>query len=532
MKKTLITLFLLLPMLASAQMLRSHINTPDDVEGTSEAMHQLNLEQRNWRISPPSQLEFDNLAKRIRKQMEKHPEDRASGYIRLGQMYRWEGNGGQFRDLQVTIDCYHKALNYLTRPQDAPFRNMVKGLLGLTYTTPGSTQDLYAAHAYLLDNYREGFASTSTLANMYLFGWGVPQDAFLATCLFNLSNHNGLSASANQLEFIKMLVEDPTLMDKYQDAYKDYEKASYIFTEGFGTRMLPAAKKGFFLAQYQLGFNFSFERRGSIDEIREVGYRWLKASANAGYAPALYRLAMHCEEHMIDTVTGKKMIPADNGNYTPEQYQRIESQVESLVRRAAAMNYVPAQQELGLRFMNAVRDPNLTVDYFQAQYWLTVCSIYGYTRAKKELQQLEQIMAQRGIKISPEDAILNQQTAIAMVLQDCQSVDNILDAIIYNPSSAQLLPPSQFDKMMEFPDSVLTKMYAAGVQKGLEHEYQTAEVYLVVYQYYERIVKEMAAHPEHYSPNLKRHFQLLLRRIRTRSAFLPYTLITTPSKYE
>lgn len=484
--------------------------------------------------------DFDKYVKKARKLIKRNEEDRACGYLVLGNLYHELKCNQRHNDSLAVIYYDLSEPLFDQQPQNKPFRNALDFYRGNMFLRNGPLQDTY--HAYL--HYSTLFHSNPkmglNLCRMYLYGWGVESDFFLATVLLDICALEGYMSAHCLLSYIRHIAMHPEELVTKARSYAAFENYSYldnVIFDGKGESLSPltqSAEWGNPMAQYFMGLYYS--QRNCVlppnTTRRNEIYRWNRASADQGFGPALSGLAVHCFLMTIDPDQGDIFTPDSNGKYSIEDRCSIQSKIEELFQEAEQKEYLPAMHNLAEQYMNDEDDPCITTDFEQAYFWGRVTEMKGSSMAGDFLRRLNKVMKAHNYELSDETRRKLDQRASSRAFDNQYRMLDIVQHLARDPEMRYPSGRHSDNLRMNIPDSVITQLRAQGVTPGTEQSFFRAELYKMVYDMYSDRAAAVAKNIEQgNSDNRIIYFQRMMKYIREQAHTIPYCFITA-SKWE
>lgn len=504
---------------------------PNYVQGTSREMQALDNEVRGWKNKAQSVENFKRVEKRILQQIEKNPADRAEGYLRLGQMHRLQFCPEACSD-SLAILYYKKAEKELTRPCDTMFKQATLAFLARSYMLPGKHQNLYMSQQYFLRNMKYSTRQSAEIAYVYLFGWGVAPDLFLAAHFFMQGT---LSVGENQnsilLYYIDYLINHKEELKEKHNNYAPLEDFAYIYCieNSIYRCIYPlslSAELGNAAAQDLLGYRYSYDMAGMSDRSNKLeGFRLLRNSANKGFDESLYLLGNHCMVHSMDVDKGDIYTTDDEGNYRLEDQKAIANGALRLMQKAALQGNVKAILSLADIYTNTYHDPAIETDYSKAFYYVKAAKALGARMTSRDIEkELRKEMKANNVTISEEDSIFLTHNAQNLALEILFNHSSLLDRII---AEGDIKHPQGGDRSrikVDVPEEIMKEVHKKNPQVT-DADYMKAEAYAMVYNTYLEKLKQLSNENPTYSNQFRRFLQQMMVRVRERSEKLPYNLI-------
>jgi len=330
----------------------------------------------------------EGIEKRIAAACEGHPEA-WKGYRVLGELFLMRGNRSKARDYFLKAD---KALPADDKSPDrcAIWNNL--GALALTMGRGDEAIEYYLKSAAVVPAFFRGPAL------MNEFGWGIPQDTLTAEWMYRKAVEAGNSEAIVNLYEMRWR-ESKGLPRELWQGYADYMYGCHCGrTQVSGaSSLIGSARNGYAPAQFELGTLYMGGIYGEdVPTRRREAFKWLRASADQGFLPALHNLGFMAQQSIMDPEKGDIFQPSVKGSlyYDKEIVRHCAIEGHKLILRAAEEGFAPSQHSIGMRYILGGKSlvgeeyrGLFEKDPSKAKLWLEKAAAQGYAPAREDLKK-------------------------------------------------------------------------------------------------------------------------------------------------
>ena len=317
-----------------------------------------------------------------------HPEA-WKGYRVLGELFLMRGNRSKARDY------FLKADNALPANDKSPERCAIWNNLGAIALMMGRGDEAiqyYLKSAAVVPSFFRGPAL------MNEFGWAIPQDVIAAEWMYRKAVEAGNSeAIANLYELLWR--ESKGLQRDLWQGYADYMYGCHCGRTPVSgaSSLIGSARKGFAPAQFELGTLYMNGLYGEdVPTRRREAFKWLRASADQGFLPALHNLGFMAQQAIIDPEKGDIFEPSIKGSlfYDKDIVRHCALEGHKLILTAAEEGFAPSQHSIGMRYI--LGGQNLADGEYRglfeknptkAKSWLEKAAAQGFAPAREDLKK-------------------------------------------------------------------------------------------------------------------------------------------------
>ena len=496
---------------------------------TNKELDNLNQECSEWSYNPPTPQRFKEVNQRL-VALSKNELLKGNALVRLGQNYADVGLA-RLRNDSLAVEYFKEAIHYLPLPNEKELYSQANKYLGHESLYPGEQQNAFQAIDYLAESFKINPKICPDYGDLFMFGWGVKKDMFLAANVYAICFLAGNTGSLDQMNYINYFLESQSTRQYDIRAFEGMEHflyASFILRDRHKAfyAITMAAELSLPTAMMEMALVYA-DNKADADEQnnRREAFHWFRESANQNYAPAILGLSRFCRYNVIDTLEGDIYRKDTRGNYSKEIINKVTQQSIGLLRRAAEMGYTPAQIDLGEILMNKPKYGLGKPDYIEAAKWITSAAQSSSTKGEKMLDVLQHKMDTAKIQHDPQeyaDACTegrkisnNQQYHFSNTLENILKRNNIS-----HPSSSKSTPLKR-----SVTQSQLKIKEQLGARDNDIDEVILAIGYQNVYEAYADMLQEMSNDSKLVNQSKRRIIQGNMTRLRLYSQYMKYNLI-------
>lgn len=278
--------------------------------------------QRMMRDTTTTREHVDAMTFKLEAHLNQVPQDRSDCHYLLGELHR-KVLPTKLRNSQTALKYYEKALE-----EANPERNRTLATIHIRIATVYDHMYGYPSLFSTLDHISEAArfdpTAMSMLGDYALFGWGLPQDLYLAAQCYNQGIHNGSSVCNSNLQYLFFLINEElegrqdTIAEQYME-HAVYQIVVQLNWDSASYWLYKAADRDFVPAIYEIGLA---KLNGIIPcytrGCRDNAWDWIEKAALKNYPPALFDLALHTKDielmqHVAESGYPDAMI--EMGNY-------------------------------------------------------------------------------------------------------------------------------------------------------------------------------------------------------------------------
>lgn len=535
MKKELITYLVswLLLIAGTTIEVRAQVPVTDgaliNTSQTSKELGKIIEECSNWSVTSPTPKRFKEVNQRLLI-LSKDEQVKGHALMQLGANYTDVANE-RLRDDSLANYYLTGALLHLPLPKEKALYSKALYYLGRLYMYPTPYQNSYLASQYLGESFKLQPKLCPEYGDLFLFGWGVKNDIFLASNIYYICLLDGNTGSMDQMNYINYFLENTSTrqydtrcfegMEHYIYAnfiLRDSKKAFYAVTM--------AAELSLPSAMLEMGLLYANNLAGTDEQLnRQEAFHWFREGANTNYPPAILGLARLCRRNVMDTLQGDIYRKDAKGKYSKEDRDRVNQQIVGLLRRAAEMGHVQAQLDMGYIMMDKPKYGMGAPDYIEAAKWFTAVAQSSSITGERMLNVLQKKMDTASIQHDPEEyaqaCLEGQKISNNQQYMFSNTMENILkNNNIAHPKSIKSTP---LKRKLTPEQKRLADKY--GVTEENYDDLILAINYRNVYDEYCELLKEMSDPSKMVNQSKRRIIQGNMTRLRIYAKGMKYNQI-------
>lgn len=448
--------------------------------------------------------------------------------ILLGNLYRF-ARPVELRDINQAEEYYLAAIDQLPA-SDHKSRGELYYVLADCYNYDEGQANLSKMARYMHAAAVEYPRLSSGIGDLYLCGWGVYQDFYLAASAYDIARLNGDINCYTSTRVVQYLLEHPVRNTRDSLAYDAFERFLYY------QRISPdnskalfalqsAADNGFVPAYCILG-GITYDRAqrstdpSQRDRLRQQAFELYHRGIQADYSPARVEMARLCMEWCVDTAKGLINTPDKQGRYPDKAVAKSYRQALSLLTYAAEHDNIKAMRILGDLYLNGGPQDIPAHDLDRAIRWYVDAARRANPIAREKLRHLSSMGLIASDRI-PRYIRIAEEAALRESIYDQQ----LFQTIRHDPLHAdyRLLPTS---KPNEY-----SRLSSLGTTDDPILIYTINKSYHTLYGLYERILTELSERLYNGIPTLNdngHYYQQRMRDIRDRHIKLLKSNIIDP----
>lgn len=436
-----------------------------------------------------SQRDFFRFKDRIDTYSREHPNELAQCFILLGNLYRF-ARPVELRNLDRAQTCYLNAIELLPE-SDNKSRGELYYMIANSYTYETQNANLGNMARYLREAIDYQPQLCSALGDLYLCGWGVYQDIYMAASLYDIARLFGDSHCYTSTRVVQYLVEHPFKDVRDSLAYDDFMHFFYYqVVQPDNTKAMAnlrqSANKGFVPAYCVLAGilhdqAYHVTDVASRDQLRQASFEWYRRGVQADYSPAKVEMAQICMEWNVDTAKGFIYTPDKNGNYRDKDRIACRKQALALLTDCAKHDNIKAMRLLGELYYYGGELGIPAQDKEAGLFWYSDAA----RRSDYEAEQMLQVLYESGAISAAKIEELGRLTNSEMEKETK-----------YNMHIFSSINKDKRFKDFNFGEMSLAREYAEMCMLNINQDpllnFRLIKDYKTLYEYYERILTQIA----------------------------------------
>lgn len=497
-------------------------------QGSAE-MDRLNEECIQWNLHAPTIQRFNEVTKRLQV-LAKDPNLMGQAYLRLGRNYANVCNTKLVND-SLAVHYLEQSLLYLDLPEENDLYSVALHNLAREYMYPSRRQNGYRALEYMIQSFELRPQGVPDMGDMFMFGWGVKQDLFLAANIYDICLTDGNTGSLDQFYYIDYFLNH---INGNQFDTRAFEGMEYFFYSNF---ILRDSRKGYYSitmaselslpsAMLELGLLYHNNMAGANEATnRSEGFNWLREASDQNYAPAILALSNFCQKYTIDPEEGDIYRKNAQGKYSTDALRTVNQKVRDLCRRASELGYVQAEVELGKMMMDAPQYHLGAPDYLEAAKWFTLAAQSSFSQGEEMLDVLQHKMDTAQVQHDPKSYAAAVKAGRSMATTQQYNHANILESILKNTSINHPRNSKSTPLKSTPTEEQMALLEKYNVPQQDVDDFILAIAYKAVYNEYVKLLKDMSAPQKFVNQSTRRFLQSNMTRLRIHAQEMSYCLI-------